>query len=273
MTTLLIYQDAVALDRDRHRELKLKPTDNARFAAAAHAVPLVAVEFAEAAREYPIVFARGAAADGALGVSGELLCFALTGTHEDQNLYLDAAGRWDAHYVPAFIRRYPFVFAQTGTDQLTVCIDETYPGFDESEGEPLFDAAGEAAPLLKNALELLTDYQQQVQLTGNFLKKLDASGMLMEAQLEANFPDGRHALVQGMLVVDETKLKQLPPATVQEWFITGELGLIYAHLLSLGNLSRLVQRMPGSALENAATNQLSTVKPSAPVKKRKGKAE
>jgi hypothetical protein len=270
MTTLLIYQDAVALDRDRHRALKLKPTDNARFAANAHAVPLVAVEFAEAAREYPIVFARGAVADAVLG---ELLCFALTGMHEHENLYLDAAGRWDAHYVPAFIRRYPFVFAQTGTDQLTVCIDETFPGFDESEGEPLFDAAGEPAPLLKNALELLTDYQQHVQLTGSFLKKLDASGLLMEAQLEANFPDGRRALVQGMLVVDETKLKQLPPATLQEWFVSGELGLIYAHLLSLGNLSRLVQRMPGSAPENAPASLPSTAKSSAPVKKRKGKAE
>jgi hypothetical protein len=273
MTTLLIYQDAVALDRDRHRALKLKPTDNARFAATAHVVPLVAVEFAEAAREYPIVFARGAGDADTDGVPGELLCFALTGTHEDVNLYLDAAGRWDADYVPAFIRRYPFVYAQTGTDQLTVCIDETYPGFDDSEGEPLFDAAGEAAPLLKNALKLLTDYQQQVQLTGSFLKKLDASGLLMEAQLEANFPDGRRALVQGMLVVDETKLKQLPPATLQEWFVSGELGLIYAHLLSLGNLSRLVQRMPGSAPENAPASLPSTAKSSAPVKKRKGKAE
>jgi len=52
--------------------------------------------------------------------------------------------------------------------------------------------------------------------------------------------------VQGMLVVDETRLKQLPPATVQEWFASGELGLIYANLLSLGNLKRLAQRMAGS---------------------------
>jgi hypothetical protein len=83
--------------------------------------------------------------------------------------------------------------------------------------------------------------------------------------LEANLPDGRHALVQGMLVVDEAKLKQLPPTTMQKWFISGELGLIYAHLLSLGNLKRLVQRMPESKPTVAP-------KPSAPAKKRKGKA-
>jgi hypothetical protein len=241
MTMLLIYQNAVALDRDYHRQLKLKATDNAGFAAAAHAVPLVAVEFGEAAHEYPIVFARGAAADGK---PGELLCYALTGTREGENLYLDAAGRWDADYVPAFIRRYPFVFAETGADQLTVCIDQSFSGFNETDGEPLFDDTGDPAPLLKGALELLTDYQQQVQRTGAFLRKLDAADILTPTQLQADFPDGRHALVQGMLVVDETRLKQLPPATVQEWFASGELDLIYAHLLSLGNLKRLAQRMP-----------------------------
>jgi hypothetical protein len=248
MTSLLIYQDAVMLDRERHRHLKLKAQAHARFAAAVHAVPLVAIEFAQAIRDYPIVFARGAAQVDPAGDSsgehpGELLCFALTGLHEGHNLFLNAQGKWDAQYIPAFIRRYPFVFAQTGPDQLSVCIDESYPGFDDSEGEPLFDDAGEPAPLLKNALDLLTDYQRQIQLTAAFLAKLDAANILMQAEMRADFVDGRHAQVQGLWVVDESKLKQLPPATLQDWLATGELGLVYAHLLSLGNLSRLVQRM------------------------------
>ena len=239
MTTLYIYQSAVTLDRERHRHLKLTGQNTARFAAAMHAVPLVAVEFAEAAREYPIVFARGATVDDK---AGELLCYALTGLHEGQNLYLDAAGHWAAQYVPAFIRRYPFVFAETGPDQLSVCIDESYAGFSDSEGEPLFDVAGEPAALLKNALDLLTDYQRQVQLTMAFLKKLDAADLLMQSELRADFVDGSNALVQGLLVVDEAKLKQLPATTLQEWLASGELGLLYAHLLSLGNVRQLVQR-------------------------------
>ncbi|MCF8159222.1 MAG: SapC family protein [Polaromonas sp.] len=240
MTTLLIYQDAVALDRERHRHLKLKAQGHARFAATVHAVPLVAVEFAPASREYPIVFARGATVNEQ---PGELLCYALTGLHEGQNLFVDAAGQWNARYVPAFIRRYPFVFAHTGADQLSVCIDESYPGFDDSEGEPLFDDAGEPAAALQGALDLLTDYQRQIQLTGAFLKKLDAAGILMQAELRADFADGRNALVQGLLVVDEARLKQLPADTLPEWLASGELGLLYAHLLSLGNLQQLVQQL------------------------------
>ncbi len=264
MTTLLIYQNAVTLDRERHRHLKLKGHDTARFAAAVHAVPLVAVEFAEVAREYPIVFARGATVDDK---PGELLCYALTGLNEGENLYLDAAGQWMAQYVPAFIRRYPFVFAQTGVDQLSVCIDESYPGFDDSAGEPLFDEAGEPAAVLKNALELLTDYQRQVQLTGAFLKKLDAADLLMQSELRADFADGRNALVQGLLVVDETKLKQLSAATLQEWLASGELGLLYAHLLSLGNVKQLVQRM--APLAPLAPLVAPSAKPPAQEKKRK----
>ena len=250
MTTLLIYQNAVALDRERHRQLKLKGQDTLRFAAAVHAVPLAAVEFAEVAREYPIVFARSAAIDD---MPGELLCYALTGLHEGQNLFLDAAGHWAAQYVPAFIRRYPFVFAETGPDQLSVCIDESYAGFNNAEGEPLFDEAGEPAAVLTNALALLTDYQRQVQLTIAFLKKLDAANLLMHSELRADFPDGRNALVQGLLVVDEAKLKQLHADTLQAWLASGELGLLYAHLLSLGNVKQLVKRMAPLATLSAAS--------------------
>ena len=250
MTTLLIYQDAVALDRERHRHLKLKAQGDTRFAATMHAVPLVAVEFAPASREDPIVFARGAPVNDQ---PGELLCYALTGLHEGQNLYLDGNGQWAAQYVPAFIRRYPFVFAETGVDELSVCIDESYHGFGGSEGESLFDEDGEPASILQNALALLTDYQHQVQLTGVFLKKLDAADLLMQSELRADFPDGRNALVQGLLVVDEAKLKQLPVATLQEWLASGELGLLYAHLLSLGTVKQLVQRMAPLATLGAAS--------------------
>jgi len=271
MTTLLIYQNAVTLDRERHRHLRLKSQDTTSFAAAVHAVPLVAVEFAEVAREYPIVFARGAAVDDK---PGELLCYALTGLHQGENLYLDAAGRWAAQYVPAFIRRYPFVFAETGVDQLSVCIDESYAGFNDAEGEPLFDEAGAPAAVLNNALELLTDYQRQVQLTSAFLKKLDAANLLMQSELRADFPDGRNALVQGLLVVDEAKLKQLPVAALQEWLASGELGLLYAHLLSLGNLKQLVQRMAppiaaGATTTISATDPAPATTPAVHDKKRK----
>ncbi len=122
-------KNVAVLDREKHSTLRIKPTGDHHFAAKAHAIPLVAAEYVDAGREYPIVFART--------TDGKLISFALTGARQDENLYLDANGLWDARYIPAFVRRYPFVFAETGPEQLTVCIDESFPGFNDTEGETL----------------------------------------------------------------------------------------------------------------------------------------
>lgn len=240
MSIARIYQDAILLDRERHRQLKYKVQTTARFARALHAVPLAAVEMTQAVREYPIVFARAAGVDEQ---PGELICYALTGLRDGQNLFLDADGHWNAHYVPAFIRRYPFVFAETGPEQLSVCIDQSSPGYDAPDGEPFFDEAGEPSALLQGALGLLADYQLEMQRTRAFLQRLDATELLMPAELRADLADGRNALVQGLLVVDEARLQQLSGDKLQEWFASSELGLLYAHLFSLGHVRELMRRM------------------------------
>ena len=239
MAALMFYEDVAALDRELHRDLKLRPLANLSFAAAAPAVPIVAGEFADVAREYPIAFLPRQ--------RGGLLPVALTGTGDRRNLFVDAKGQWNARYVPAFVRRYPFVFAETGTDRLTVCIDETWPGFDEEEGEALFDADGEPSPMLQGVLDMLAGYQRQVAFTEGFAARLAAAGVLTEATAHADLADGRTLDLQGILVVDEAKFRALPDATIKEWFASGELGLVYAHLMSLGNLLELARRLPASA--------------------------
>ena len=73
----------------------------------------------------------------------------MLGLRNPENLKVDEAGRWDAYYVPAFVRRYPYVLAETGeNNQRVICIDESYEGFNGEEGEPLFHG-DEASPLLQ----------------------------------------------------------------------------------------------------------------------------
>jgi hypothetical protein len=43
---------------------------------------------------------------------------AILGLKTDQNSYLDSEGRWKARYLPAFVRRYPFVFSQSNEPEL-----------------------------------------------------------------------------------------------------------------------------------------------------------
>lgn len=242
MASTAFYKQPVALNRERHAQFKLAiAPDHSAFAAHTNAVPITGTEFIEAARDYPLLFARDA--DGSLS-----MC-ALVGLRDNENLMVDAAGCWAAGtYVPAFVRRYPFVLSTApGSDQLTVCLDEAYPGLSTAQGEPLFDTAGAESPYLKNMLDFLRVFNNEVQRTALFAKTLDEMGLLVSKVVTVE-RDGQTHTLQGLWVVDEAKYRALDDARVIELFRHGLLPWVEAHLLSLGNLNRLLQRWPRAAL-------------------------
>ena len=230
----LFYNEVMALDRKAHAKLRARAPDNFSFAANATLVPLVSAEFAPVAREYPIAFMTDK--------DNVVIPVALTGMPQSKNLFVDQNGRWGARYIPAYVRRYPFAFVETSADQYTVCIDPTSKFLDEKEGTPLFDANGEPTATLQETIKRLGEYQRVMQFTRTFMQRLADSKLLMEANAKADFPDGRSMTWRGFWIVDENRFRALPEATVKEWFASGELGLLYAHLLSLGNLGELLGR-------------------------------
>ncbi len=231
----LFYRSVTPLDRQAHARLKYKAPDNLSFTADASLIPLLTAEFGPMAREYPIVFMRESE-------TSEVIPVALTGMPQGKNLFLTDAGRWDARYVPAYVRRYPFVFVETAPDNFAVCVDTTATYFNEKEGVPLFGEDGEPSSALKDTVKALTDYQQAMHFTRTFMSRLAAANILTEGNAKADFTDGRSLTWRGFWVVDEKRFRELPEATLKDWFATGELGLIYAHLLSLGNLTDLMRR-------------------------------
>ena len=63
---------------------------------------MMAAEFPSAATEDAIVFA---------GNESVVMPALILGLRANENLYLTAGSKWDVKYVPAFLRRYPFVFS------------------------------------------------------------------------------------------------------------------------------------------------------------------
>jgi SapC len=229
----LFYNSIAALDRNTHARLRISPPDNFSFTADAALVPVLAAEFGPIAREYAIVF---------VGDEGkEFIPVSLTGMPQGKNLFLEGNGQWAARYVPAYVRRYPFAFFETTPEQFTVCVDPSSKFLDESVGTPLFEN-GEPSALLQDTIKRLADYHRMTSQTKVFMQKLIAANLLMEANAKADLPDGRSFAWRGFWVVDETRFRELPETTMKEWFATGELGLVYAHLLSLGNLGDLLRR-------------------------------
>ena len=235
MSDAMYYEKPVLLDREKHRKLRVKPSSSFAFARKANSLYLAGVEFNEACKEYAIVFTRGA--------HQKIVPVAMLGLRSRENLFVDADEHWSAGYVPAFVRRYPFVLAELSGESLGMCIDEAYGGFDNKEGEALFDSKGADTPFLKNAVEFLTRYQQEFLRTEAFCRRLEQAGLLTEMNAKAELVDGRSFAVNGLLVVDEKKLMALPDAVALSLFRAGELHLISMHLASLSNMQKLVELM------------------------------
>jgi hypothetical protein len=235
MAESVYYEKPVLLDRKNHKDTKVLPSDSFAFAAKANSLFVAGAEFNEACKEYGIVFTRVA--------SGKIVPVVMLGLRAQENLFVTDKGEWTGRYVPAFVRRYPFVLAQLPDQALGVCVDESYKGLNEKEGEPLFGPDGTHTPFLQNAVDFLTEFQREYLRTEIFCQHLEEAGLFMEMNARADLVDGRTFTVAGLLIVDEKKLMQLPDAQVLKMFRAGEMHLVSMHLTSLSNMKSLVDRM------------------------------
>jgi hypothetical protein len=245
MPTMIFYENPVPLNREQHRQLKLlRQNGQFGFARATNSVPLAASEIGDAMRSYPVVFVSGP--EGQYSVAG------LLGLRDNENLFIDADDNWKADaYVPAFVRRYPFVPAEDDKGQLTLCVDESFAGLSQTEGEPLFDEEGQDTKLLQSAVEFLKLFHAEMQRTRAFCERLAALGLLTAKTVQVQ-RDGKQETLQGLHMVDEQKLRELDDAQVLELFRNGYLPLIYAHLHSIRNLDNLL-RLPSPAKPQPAS--------------------
>ena len=173
MSTLLLYEKPVALSRDTHRHFRMRGNGSFSCAARTNSVPLASSEFAAAANEYPIVFA--------IDDKKQALPVALLGLRQDENLFVSKDGKWNSDYIPAFVRRYPFLLVEKPEpNDFTVCIDEAYAGFGTGpDGEPLFSEDGAEAPALRRAIEFLNHFQGEFKRTQAFVERLKVLDLLI----------------------------------------------------------------------------------------------
>ena len=240
-----LHRKPVPLDRGAHRTLRVKlPVTDWRVAERLNSMFLAAVEFGDACRDYPIVFVRaGTDPAGQMQVAP----VAVFGLAPQENLYLDD-GRWLARYIPAVLRMYPFAIGRIDEKSFAICVDTDWSGVSQAEGEPLFTPEGEPTELTQNVQKQLEQTEAEIQRTRLVGQRLIELDLLREMRFDATLPDGQTVTVDGFLTVDEDKLKALPDATLVELQRNGLLGLVHAHLISLGNMRHLAERRVQLAL-------------------------
>lgn len=226
----LFYTSVVPLDRERHRELRLDWSERRfRFCAGAHLVPAVIDEFVLAAAHLPIVFAPGPA---------RVTPVFLTGLFPGRSAAVTGEGAWSLGYVPAFVRRYPFILGEIDGGEPLLCLDDRSPLL-RADGERLFAEDGTETNLLRTQIGLVRDYQDAAKRSEDFVEALGELDLFLPVTLAAKTPEGPEHAVHGLMVVNQSKLDQLPNDTFLKLRGPNFLPALYAHLASLNRLDVL----------------------------------
>jgi hypothetical protein len=234
---VLFYSQPEPLSRDLHGKIGLRRIDKPYgFAAGTNVVPLTVGEFPLAALCYPIIFA---------GDRHQPL--AVLGINQGLNQFVDEAGAYQiGAYIPAYIRRYPFVLAndQSG-GRLVVCIDRAAPMLGEDYELAFFDEKGEATEYTNNCMKFCNDFEAENRRTESFVSMLKLMDLFepRRAAFTPTNPDGTQGEPQPLaefFAISEEKVRGLAADKIKELLDNGALPQIYAHLMSLAQWDRLV---------------------------------
>jgi len=223
----LFYNQLEPLSSSAHGAWKARRMESAPFLAQTHAVPLTVEEFALAQRHFPIVFSVG----------DNPVPLALMGLNEGVNVFVDDEGKLTSEvYVPAYVRRYPFMLARLRpeVDELSLCFDPTADAIGAfEEGEALFED-NQPSETTKQILGFCENFEQAGMQTGAFMKELADNKLLIDGEVSIQ-PEGsaQPFVYRGFQMISEDALKNLRGDVARKMIQSGLLPLVYAHLFSL----------------------------------------
>lgn len=223
-----IYKKVEILDKTKDKSLRVNLIKDYEYAKELTNSPITIGEFTEAKNSLPIVFIKNDDEYGAIVILGL----------NSKNKFVEENNSWKSNsYIPAFVRRYPFVFA-TVKDKLALALDKDCSSINKKSGQSLFTKEGEPTQYTTNVMEFMESYQKDAKLTSQIAKELDDLGVLEEAQL--NIGSGKEAKIfNGFKRVNEEKLNALSNEVLSNMVRNGGYKIILAHLESLANFKTL----------------------------------
>jgi hypothetical protein len=233
----LFYNGLEPLSSDTHANWKVRQQDSAPFLVGQHAIPITTDEFPLVQRHMPIVFSVG----------DDAIPLALMGLNEGVNVFMGDDGKLTEtnFYVPAYVRRYPYMLARLrpDADELSLCFDptsEAIGAFDE--GDALFEN-GQPSQVTKSILDFAEQFEQAGARTQAFMNELREQDLLMEGEVTIQTDDSQQPFVyRGFQMINEEKLAGLRGDQLRKMSQSGMLPLLYAHLFSLSLMREIFAR-------------------------------
>jgi hypothetical protein len=218
------------LEPSKHGEFKIAFTDF-QHVAEQHIMPLSLHEISHAATEYPVVFVKN---------GDDFQAVAMMGLKPGQNLSVKE-GKWQGLYIPAVVRDYPLglVLNPEVKDKVWIGIREKAASVNTTEGNALFDGENESEYLTARKAALILHFEQD-QSSRNILGFLAQKGLLKAQSLTVDVA-GEKRNINGLYLIDEAKLNELPDEDYLDLRKRGLMGPIYAHFASLNQVNRLAR--------------------------------
>lgn len=241
-----MYKDPVPVSKEHHAAKRIIRHTSYAFAASSAAAPIFAAELSHIAGEYPIAFIK----------DGDIYSpVALLSLEPQRNLFVAPDGRWLGEYIPASLRRYPFVLGRsTESDDLVLCVDEASGLLSDTAGEPLYGTDGQPSPLVNEIMTFLGRLEQSRKATHVACATLAKHQLFVPWELKVQMESG-FKNVAGLFKINEIALDQLSDEDFLDLRRVGALSLSYAHMISTPRLKSLENR---AALQRSLNAQPTT---------------
>lgn len=249
--------NAVRLNNIEHKTLRINTKNQSKLGDNVTSTLTFPSEFIEIQREYPILFSKNPS-------TGEFQSVVLLGLEKDENLFLKR-GKWHASYIPAVIRKGPFligfeqenvngeqvnnavIYVNMDNPRVSICEDS---GNDESKeghtcekkdkGEALFLNNGEQSPYLEQVSQALAVINEGTQISKSMFAAFCEYDLLEVVNLDIKLNNSQQISLSGNYTIHREKLAQLDGVALEKLSSAGFLPLAYAVIASLANVQKLI---------------------------------
>lgn len=226
MTNIVILNSQTHRALRVHAEASLHHGDNQRF------VAVVVNEFPLLVPHYPIFLSKDAD-------TGAFYCGAMLGFDLGENLFLADHGKRQDAYRPLNLQRGPFY---TSGSDLAIDLDHSRVDTSGVGGQWLFGDNNEPTDYLQSIMALMRELRPGLERTKVFVETLLQHKLVESIDINVGFDDGSNRQIEGLYVIDQQALRDLPDAVVIELFRRGYLHLIYLMVASLKQVPVLAQK-------------------------------
>lgn len=224
------------LHKEKHANIKIKATGHVADLAQQHALGVVVQEFALAGAQYPVAFVKEQDSDSYFPV-------AILSLEPNKNLFVSDENKWQGMYMPARYTHKPLSVIPSKDDPslFGIAIDLDNEMISEEEGQALFTETGEETEMLQARKKALMSYIEHEHVTKAFIDTLKELDLFVQQNINVKVGEKEYSL-NGLFMVDEKKFNELSDEAFLKLRQRGFLGPIYAHLGSMHQVTRLIQR-------------------------------